>query len=465
MPRFCVPLLVLVLAVGTGPSFGQTAKRRSKSSKPSSLSAEEQLRIRLEVRPHDKQAHQQLVNLLLKKGAFRSAVLEDASWIEKNPSDCNFELADLVGYSKIALNDPEFAIQHLRSYLASASRADDPDTYDNTEDQLAVLLDDRGRPEEALPLLNELVRLNPEEAGFWLDYGVALSDAGHQSEAVQAIQRSIELNPSQEATHEWLAKVFLKMDNLEGAETEYRAVLSIYDAQAKEPTDSMHALMNKLTKSRAERHEESWLAKTRLSLAHVLLLANKFDDAIAQTRAALDADHNGLSAFYLRAEIEDAKGDHEAARETREMAAAVIRKEAAEEFSKSGKKLDIDPRVLFLSDPLWNGESGGPAFPSEIATILEPRDATSSMAERVMLAEAYFALNRIGDGKQEWERAIREYPAGDNAIGHHNLGEMLLKGDAPREALPHLRRAYELDAQNVTYRMDYQGTEEIVAKQ
>ena len=95
---------------------------------------------------------------------------------------------------------------------------------------------------------------------------------------------------------------------------------------------------------------------------------------------------------------------------------------------------------------------------SEIVSILEPRIASRSSFERVELALAYFALGRVPSGEQQWEKAIASDLEIDNAVSHSNLGEQLLKSGALGDALPHLRRAYELDPQNATFRMDYDAT-------
>ena len=123
---------------------------------------------------------------------------------------------------------------------------------------------------------------------------------------------------------------------------------------------------------------------------------------------ALDADNTDFVALYLRAEIYDAKGDHGEANSTRAMASAAIQKEAAAESSKSPKKdrFEMDSRTAFLMDTLWNGDSGYPALPSEIVSILKPRLASLSGPERVALATAYFALGRGSEGKRQWEKAV-----------------------------------------------------------
>lgn len=425
------------------------------AKKPSRSPDVDALRIRLQLHPHDAAAHKQLIDLLEKKYAFRAIVTEDATWVRNNPNDW-FALIQLVSYSKTALNDPEFAIAQLRSYLANVSRKDDPEHYDDVTDQLAGELQARGRPEEALPLFADLVRLNPNEAGFWADYASVLSDLGRKGEAVQAWHRSIELNPSM--FHEGLADTFLKFGDLNGAESEYRASLSIYQAQYKtgEPTDSFHSMIKGMVKIEAEHHAEHALAETRLKLARVLFLSTKYDEAIAQTQAVLDGDENAFAAFYLRAQVYDTKGDHDLANKTRDFAASAIQKLVASERSKGRAAPEIDPRVLFLNDALWNKQSGYPAFPSDIVSILEPRVTKLSAFERVMLATAYFGLGRASEAKQQWEQAIAADPKIDTALSHANVGRELMRAGALSDALPHLQRAYELDPQNVTFRMDYE---------
>jgi len=461
-----VGMIAFVGLFGT-VAVGQQAKPTAKqhpASKAPNVPAEDKLRMRLQFHPHDAAAHKDLIELLRKKDAFRALVAEDATWLGNNRGD-SWALTEIVSYSEAALHDPEYAIEQLHLQLANTARQDDTEDFDNWSDQLAGKLQKRGRPEEALPLLRELVRLNPNEAGFWADYGDVLSALGQNAEAAKAFHRSIALNPSMEAFHEGFGEALARFGDLGAAESEYRAALSIYDAQYKtgEPTDSYHSFLRGMVKIEAAHGEEHALAETRLKLAHILLLDKKYEEAIRETQAALDADHHEFPAFYLRAEIYDAMGDHEQANKTRDKADSAVRSEASVE-GLSKKKPDFDPRVVFLTDSLWNEQSGYPAFPSEVVAILEPRSASLSAFERVELASAYFALARTADGRREWEKAITSDPAVDNAVSHAHLGEELLTRGAPSDALPHLQRAYELDPQNVTFRMEYDSTRQAVGK-
>jgi tetratricopeptide (TPR) repeat protein len=409
--------------------------------------------------PHDADAHKQLIELLRKKFPPRALVMEEATWIKNNPGDY-WALTELISFAKIGLDDPEFAIAQERSFLAHASRDADDAQYDFTRSTLAADLDKRGMSEESLKICDDLVRLNPEDASLWAQRSDPLMMLGRVDEAIQSLRHSVEIDPSSEMSHETLADVLVRAGDLRGAETEYRAALSVYEAKYKkgETASSWDDLLKRLVNIQAEHHEEGYLAEIHLRLARALMLEKKWEAAVGETRSALEADNTEFAALYLCAEIYDAKGDHGQASKTRETASSVIQKQAANEFSKSPQKdrPQADPRVIFLMDTLWNGKSGYPALPSEIVSILEPRIDNLSAYERAMLATAYFALKRIPEAKAQWEKAISMDSKLDTAIGNHNLGRELLKAGAFSDALPHLQRAYELDPQNMTYRMDYE---------
>jgi tetratricopeptide (TPR) repeat protein len=186
--------------------------------------------------------------------------------VRNNPRDF-VALLELTSYSK-GLNDPEFSIAQLRAFLSRISRDENPEFYDNLTDQLAGELEKRGRIDEALALFAELVRLNPNEASFWAGYGSVLSGLGRHEEAIRALHRAIELGPSEYVLHEVLAASLVNSGDLASAETEYRAALSLYEAQYKKG-ESSDTLGRKLVKIQAENHAELFLAETRLKLAHV----------------------------------------------------------------------------------------------------------------------------------------------------------------------------------------------------
>ena len=305
-------------------------------------------------------------------------------------------------------------------------------------------------------MFDELVRLNPNEAGFWLDRSDALFALGRPEDAMKSLRHSIELDSSMEVTHEVLAAALLKSGDLEGAEAEYTAALSVYDAEYKSgaATDSFHSFIRGLVGREAKNQSETALATDHLKLAQVLLAEKKFDAAISETQAAIKVDKNNIIAIYVRAEIYDAAGKHaEAITERQRAEAAVLQLVKGADAKEVG-----DPRVLFLTD--MEDKPSNISLHSEMVAIVEPRIAKLTPMERILLATAYFNLARTAEAKNQWEKAIADNAKLDNAVNQANLGQQLLKANVPRDALPHLRRAYELDPQNTTYRMDYERTRE-----
>jgi len=432
---------------------------KSGASAHSTLQEEEKLRIRLHFYPHDAASHSKLIELLKNRYGFRAIVNAEVDWLKDNPGDW-LALIDLTSTSEAALNDPEFSIAQIRSFLSHTSREADSELYDNEQDQLANKLEKRGHTTEASEIYADLVRRNPNDSGLWAGYGDTLSASGRHSDAVKALRHAVELDPSDEFLHRLLAEGLLASGDTAGAETEYKAALSLYESLYKKG-QSDDSLARKLIKIQADNHQETLLAATHLKLAHVLLAEKKYDEAVVHTRLALEADQYEFIAFYVRASIYDAKGDSENARKAREDGASAIAREAAKERSPARNSAEpSDPRIAFLTDELWNEHPGYPALPAEIVSILETRSTSLSTVEHVALATAYFALNKIPEAKRQWEKAIENDPKADTAASHANLGRELVKAGALRDALPHLRRAYELDPQNLTYRTEYDALRE-----
>jgi len=425
--------------------------------------SEERLRIRLQLYPHDQAAHKDLIELLEKKYAFRSLVTEEAAWLKDNPGDY-WALTELVSYAKNALHDPEYAIAQQRSFLARTSRTDDDQQYDLTSSMLAADLDSRGRSNEALGISNTLVKLNPDDAGLWADRSRPLIKLGRLGEAIECLRHSLALDPSLESVHEDLADALAKAGDLPGAESEYRASLSVYQAKYKkgETTNSADSLVKGLVAIEAKNHSEHSLAQTHLKLARLFMTSKKWDAAVSETAAALEADNNGLGALYLRAEIYDTSGRHKQADECRTEAQKAITK-LAKDSKSTGLDKTFDMRLLFLTETPEDSKFASESFPAEVLSILEPRMMSLSPEERIALAYAYLELGREGDATEQWAQGVAAGPFLDNAVAHAGFGQRLLRLGFPMDALPHLKRAYELDPQNTTYRIDYETTKQAVA--
>jgi len=453
---FFTVLLIVALAADLGAQSAPKAKANHARNPKS----EETLRFRLEINPHDETAHKELTEALRKRDAFRALVNTQATWVKNNPTDY-VALIELASYSKAALYDPEFAIQQEHAFVDGVKHSADDQSYDLVRSQLASDLTKRGRPEEALDIINDLIQHHPQDVELWADRCDPLTRLGRYSEAIQSLHRALEGSPSSESLHQSLADVLGRTNDLVGAESEYRAALSLYNAKYKkgETNSSMDGMVKGLVDIEAHAHAEHVLADMHLSLATVLMREKRWNDAVAETQAALDADNTGLQAYYVRAEILDAKGDRAAADQARQGASAAVNRLVKKEKPAD---LDIDPRIAFLVN--YNEDFQGPSssFPTEILTILEPRIDKLTPTERMTLAETYLDLGRVHDALQQWEKALSANPKLDTASVHGLFGERLVERNAFREALPQLRRAYELDPQNLTFRLDFENTRRLV---
>jgi tetratricopeptide (TPR) repeat protein len=452
---FLVGFVVIVAALSGARASEAAASRRLPAAKKPSLD-ESRLRARLDVNPNDREAYKQLLALLDKRYAFRSIAALHAMWIKNNPSDY-IALIGLDSTARAALHDPEYAIAETRSFLLHTKREEDDLSFDQTVSRLAHELTYRSRPEEGLKLVDSLIELNPNDRTLDADRAYPLVRLGRVDEAIDAVRKTVLAARNSESLHVDLADLLFRKGVLSDAESEYRAGLSVYDAKYHrgETTSSLDDLAAKMVEIEAKSRSEHTLATMHLKLARCLAAEKLFDEAIDQTRLAFVADRNAYSALYLRAEIYDQRGDAANGKTSREDARRAIDREAAAELKGRPAKILIDPVLVMLTPSDDDGGDFAPlSFAEEIVQITKGRGDALGAYERVILADALVELGRIEDADTEWRKALAAEPKLDNAIARSSFGQHLLAAGATEKALPHLRRAYELDPQNVTYRID-----------
>ena len=85
-----------------------------------------------------------------------------------------------------------------------------------------------GRPEEAIPILEKAIRLNPlAPTGYYLAQGTALRETGRLEEAAAAYRKAIERSPNSFRTHAYLAAVLSLLGRDDEAQTEAAEVLRL----------------------------------------------------------------------------------------------------------------------------------------------------------------------------------------------------------------------------------------------
>jgi tetratricopeptide (TPR) repeat protein len=99
----------------------------------------------------------------------------------------------------------------------------------------------------------------------------------------------------------------------------------------------------------------------------------------------------------------------------------------------------------------------------EVVRILEGEERRDLPVCRVaagsghqVLGEAYLRLGRIVEGMREIESAFADDPDMNNARAHFAVAELFIETGVPIRARIHYKKAYEMDPENVTYRMEYE---------
>jgi adenylate cyclase len=92
----------------------------------------------------------------------------------------------------------------------------------------ATALNIAGRPEQAIPLFEKAIRLNPiGPSTFYFDFGIALRDTGKMDEAVATFKKSVERAPNWIWPHAHLAVTYSLMGMDQEARAEAAEVLRI----------------------------------------------------------------------------------------------------------------------------------------------------------------------------------------------------------------------------------------------
>ncbi len=294
-----------------------------------------------------------------------------------------------------------------------------------------------------------------DDLGLWADRATFLFRLGRVNDAIESLRNSLKLDSSSENTHEELADLMLLSRNSDDAASEYRAAISAYTAKYKtsEASDSSSGMIGALIKVEQKFQGEHSLAQMHLKLARALIQLGKPLEAIPETRAALAVDKNAFTALYVRAQAYEAAGDAVSARKTRDGVLSAITAGVSSEEIKRSKKFG-DPRIAILLAGDSSSEFAPLDFSSELIRLLEDRSDPLSLIEKVALAQAYLDNGATEKGRELWESVFTE-KSFNTAQAHAAIARALLKVGDHEHALPHLRRAYELDPLNTTFRIDY----------
>jgi tetratricopeptide (TPR) repeat protein len=227
-----------------------------------------------------------------------------------------------------------------------------PDSW-MAHNNLAALLTDSGRPQEAIGHLQEALRLKPEFADAYNNLGNALLGIGRQEEAIEHFRKAVELKPAFPAGHYNLGTALARLGRLPEAIDHYQEALRLQPEHIQAHLNLGNALADAGRLPAAIEHYEQALrlqpgfAEARYNLGVALTQAGRPREAIAQYEQVLrlkpdDARaHNDLGvalvnvgrlpeaighfqhALALQPDLPDAQYNLEIARRMGQNAAAV----------------------------------------------------------------------------------------------------------------------------------------------
>jgi Flp pilus assembly protein TadD len=175
-----------------------------------------------------------------------------------------------------------------------------------------------GRPDRALPLLEEAVRQKPSQPTFQLDYGVALAELKRFAEAKPALERARDLRPGWAPPWHSLGLLAEETGRKAEAEQAYREAIRRDPGYRDAHLNLGILLVEQGRLDQAVGHFRAAGSLTGVGKVH--LLRGERAAAEQEFRQAVAADVNDAEAWYLLGKLQREAGHHqEAERSFREM--------------------------------------------------------------------------------------------------------------------------------------------------
>jgi tetratricopeptide (TPR) repeat protein/predicted Ser/Thr protein kinase len=340
--------------------------------------------------------------------------------------------------------DPDSAIAHanLGGGLFAAGRLDEaiaacreairidpnrPDAHVN----LGSALKGKGDFKGAIAAYREGLRLDPDHADVHKDLGVALARSGAREEALAEFREALRLKPDFADAHCQIGNVLVGMGNLDGAIAAYREAIRAdpgwvpahhnlgFALRAKGDIDGAIAAYRDAIRVKPDH------ADAHLGLGIALMARKDIEGAVAAYREALrlrpeypEALHNLGNALAARGEVDAAIAAYrEAIR---------IRPEYALAYRQLGVRLSE------------KGDDRGAVAAWREAIRIQP-DLGAAHAD---LGRAFLIAGDLDNAITESREAIRLDPEAPEV--YRNIGLALSRQGRFQEALPYLKRGYEL---------------------
>jgi predicted Zn-dependent protease len=351
---------------------------------------------------------------------------------------------------------------------------------------LGMALHLAGKKREAIPQLEEAVKLDPHMAPAWLFLGTTRLQLGEASAALKPLRTVLQLQPDQHQARQMLADALFSLDRLEEARTEYQRIATedSQNATAWYGLGRCYELLSSTTFEKLQRlaPESAYVLSL---LAEARLREQQFSSAFYLYRRALERMptlhglHSALAEIYRQtghpewAEIE----------EQREMALAVLdcRSPTLECHFQAGKYENLITAAESANTPeslYWRTR----AYNELALTAFDRLGRLPSSAElHELKGHIYNNQKKYSEAASEWRKALELSPTNlqirkelaislklgedysaalplfqellhqqpDSAEFNYFAGDTLLELQQPKEALPLLKRAAARDPKSV----------------
>jgi serine/threonine-protein kinase len=289
----------------------------------------------------------------------------------------------------------------------------------------------RGESQLAILAFQHAIELDPKQARYHLNLGVAFEQLGRLDDAVASYDRSIELEPKNVGSHLNLGNALLKKGELEDAIAAYRESVELDPKYV-----TGWVILGRALGQNGDAEEAIQCARKAaelapaesgpaLEVANALFSAGRVEDAIACVRKVLEADPNAANAHHSLGAI---------------MVNSHRLKDALPSYRKAVELApDRAPYHLDLAlvlDDLGQHDAALEGFRK--AVELDPTNAV-----------AHYKLGWCLQDKHRYDEAIEHYRAAiendpNHAEAHCNLASCLQDTGHYAEAVTYCRRGHEL---------------------
>jgi len=205
------------------------------------------------------------------------------------------------------------AITHYREALQIK-----PD-YAEAHYSLGTALVQNGRLDEGITHYQKALRINPGYADAYTGLGVALQHKGRVDEAITHYQKALQIDPDFAEAHYNLAIALREKGRVDEAISYFQKALEINPDYAEAHNNLGYDLLQKekvdeaITHFQSALHIKPGLPEVHYNLALALRQKGRADEAIAQYRKALEIRPDYSEAHNDLAVLLDARGEHDEA--------------------------------------------------------------------------------------------------------------------------------------------------------